>query len=192
MSSISPPLEPQNGLLLSIPQPVHHPPTTPSQVPSPDLFMLKFINVSYEFLQPPKQTPSSLRSMLSLDSMPSSQFGTLPPTPLTSDNKFALSSLWFNAHPAAIKPLAIAKHNGLPSSSPFNNSEASFLHHSSSRLRTPWKDLSHSPSFSFEDSFYETDDSESEANSEWYMQEFSPSVLPSLPHICITPHVMNQ
>ncbi|KIJ94654.1 hypothetical protein K443DRAFT_11915 [Laccaria amethystina LaAM-08-1] len=75
---------------------------------------------------PPISTPSSLRScaspissMSSSDSIQCSQFETLPPTPSTSYDEFALPSLWFNARPAAFKLLVIAKHNGSPSTSPF-------------------------------------------------------------------------
>ncbi|EDR13003.1 uncharacterized protein LACBIDRAFT_322390 [Laccaria bicolor S238N-H82] len=52
----------QNGLFLSIPQHAHRPPTTPSPVPSPDSFRLRFIDASYKFLHPSIPTPSVLRS----------------------------------------------------------------------------------------------------------------------------------
>ena len=93
----------QNSLLLPVPQHAHCPPPTPSPVPSPALFRLTFTGVSYKFRHPPIPTPSSLHSrtsstpgISSSDFIPCSLFGTLPPTPSTSDDEFVLASLWFN------------------------------------------------------------------------------------------------
>ena len=81
----------QNGLLLSVPPTCPCPPTTASAVPSPDSFGLRFVDVSYKFAHPPIPTPSAPRSsassttsILSSDSIPCTQFGTLPPCPPSS------------------------------------------------------------------------------------------------------------
>ncbi|EDQ99058.1 uncharacterized protein LACBIDRAFT_317699 [Laccaria bicolor S238N-H82] len=170
----------QNGLLsATCPSSTYHN-YQPCSIPR-----LTFTDVSYKFPHPPIPTPSSLcscasptSSASSSDSSPCSRFSTLPPTPSTSDDEFALPSPRFNPRRAAIKPLVIAKHNGSPSMSPspspFNDSECPI-----SATIQNFNGTAH-PTFPIKESFYESD--EGESDSEWYNKEFSKILtLPSSP-----------
>ena len=89
------------------------------------LLLVVQVDVSSKFPHPTIPTFSSLHSCASLispfsslDSIPCLQFGTLPPTPSTSNDE-----LCFLLRGAAIKPLVIARHNDSPSTSPSNEKE---------------------------------------------------------------------
>ena len=82
--------------------------------------------------------------------------------------------LTFNARPAAVKPLIIAKHSGSPSTSRSTTASVPFPRHSSIRLQIPWPwppDPSHSPPHHHP--FQETDDVKGKSDSKSYTRESS-------------------
>ena len=165
--------------LLSVPQPAHRPPTTPSLLPSPDSLRLTYPTNSHHNFFFASFLRLSQLVLSSSDYIPCLQFGTVPPTPSRSDNEFTLPSPWFNPCRTAIKQLVIAGHNGSPSTSPIQRERMPHFRFPLATIKNPMKRLSWS-SLS-EESFCETHDGEGASDSEWYTREFLNILIPPHP-----------
>ena len=137
------------------------PPTTLSPVLS-----YKFPHSSIPAFSLLRPHTSPTLSVSSSDSILCLRFETLPSTPLTSDDKFVLPSLWFNPSRAAIKPFAFAKHKCLSINISIQWERMPYFRFPLITMKNSMEQLSLSSSS--EDSFHKTDNGEGKSDSEWY------------------------